>query len=106
MDYRYYQQNRNEYRPASGGYDRNDYRQNYQDYRGNGYDNRDPAYFNAMRGSGAVGSGGGGNRGYANRDGSYESYYDGSEILVQVLNVKKFESYNDLIFRSNVKSWL
>lgn len=74
---RYYpQQNRNDYRPGAAGYDRNDYRQNFQDYRGNGYDNRDPAYFNAMRGSGASG----GNRGYTNRDGSYESYYDGSEM--------------------------
>lgn len=55
---------------AAGGYDRNDYRQNYQaDYRGNGYDNRDPMYYNAMRG---------GNRGYGNRENSYESYYDGN----------------------------
>ncbi|XP_031633692.1 stress protein DDR48-like isoform X2 [Contarinia nasturtii] len=78
---RYPQQNRYDYsRPGampgaggsgvsggSGGYDRNDYRQNYQDYRGNGYDNRDPAYY-SMKGN---------NRGgYGNRDGSYESYYD------------------------------
>lgn len=54
---------------AGGGYERNDYRQNYQDYRGNGYDNRDPMYYNAMRG---------GNRGYGNRENSYESYYDGN----------------------------
>lgn len=94
---RYYQpqqQNRYDYRPGSvgsggsggsGGYDRNDYRQNYQDYRGNGYDNRDPMYFNAMRG-------GGNNRGYANRESSYESYYDGKlkyPLEIPFWNTKK-----------------
>lgn len=77
---RYYQQNRNEYHPGAGAgaatgagaYDRNEYRQNYQ---GNGYDNRNPAYFNAMKGSNR-GSGSGSGAGYGNRDG-YESYYDG-----------------------------
>lgn len=76
---RYYQSpNRNDaggYRPGAGGYDRNDNRQNYQDYRGNGYDNRDPAYFNSMNSMR-----GGGNRGYGNRENSYESYYDGNHI--------------------------
>lgn len=51
-------------RPAP--YERNDYRQNYQDYRGNGYDNRDPMYYQQMKGgsygnrgdSGAGGAGG------------------------------------------------
>lgn len=83
----YQQQNRNDYRPG-GGYDRNDYRQNYQDYRGNGYDNRDPAYFNAMRMNGGAGASGG-NRGYGNRDGSYESYYDGNEIHTSILEREK-----------------
>lgn len=70
--FRYYQPNRYENRPggAGQGYERNDYSQNYQDYRGNGYDNRDPAYFNSMRGS---------NRVYGNRENFYESY-DGNNM--------------------------
>lgn len=77
---RYNQQNRYDYRPVSGGYDRNEYRQNYQDYRGNGYDNRDPMYFTAMKG---------GNRGYGNRENPYESNYDGSQITL-----KKYQEIN------------
>lgn len=50
-------------RPSSGYYDRTDNYQNSQnDYRGNGYDNRDPMYFNSIRGGSSTGgsSAGGG----------------------------------------------
>lgn len=106
---RYGDNNRyDQYRPGYGNYDRNDNnRQNSQDYRGNGYDNRDPMYYNSMKGghygggsnygmgstgsSYGSGSGGGnyapgsgtpgyvsGGGSYSNRDSGYESnYYDG-----------------------------
>lgn len=78
---RYYQQNRYEYRPGAGagagGYDQNEYRQNYQEYRGNGYDNRSPMYFmkNGNRGGSA----------YGNRDG-YDAYDGEAYYFIGILN--------------------
>lgn len=84
-------------RPAHGAYDRsgNDYYQN--DYRGNGYDNRDPAYFNAMRGGGAAGYGGGsgGTAAYGGAN-AYDAY-DGMKLIAfrAFLFIKKAFSFSD-----------
>lgn len=68
---RYGDNNRyDQYRPGYGNYDRNDNRQNYQDYRGNGYDNRDPMYYNSMKGGQY---GGGSNNGMGSTESSYGS---------------------------------
>lgn len=65
---RYGDNNRyDQYRPGYATYDRNDNRQNY---RGNGYDNRDPMYYNSMRGGQY---GGGSNYGMGNTGSSYSS---------------------------------
>lgn len=83
--------NRNDqYRPGYNSYDRTDNRQNDQDYRGNGYDNRDPMYYNSNRGTGySGGSSGVGAGGYNNRDSGYESgsggYHDGNYFLFAIL---------------------
>lgn len=60
-------------RPGSGYYDRSDYNQN--EYRGNGYDNRDPIYFNSIRGGGTTG----GSSGTGVGSGGYDAgAYDGN----------------------------
>lgn len=76
--------------------DRNDYRQPSQDYRGNGYDNRDPIYYQQMKGSfyGNRGDAGGSGNGYGVSSGGAAGagagagayggneggYYDGKRI--------------------------
>lgn len=96
---------------ASGGYDRTDNRQNYQDYRGNGYDNRDPMYYNSMRGgAGGAGAsaagqyGAGSQSGYGNRDAGYDSsYYDGM-LKLYLLTMTRSKSFKKIIENSIIAS--
>lgn len=68
-------------RPGFGAYDRSGNDHHSSDYRGNGYDNRDLAYFNSMRGGGSgTAAYGGGN--------AYDAY-DGNnpQLIIQDQNV-------------------
>lgn len=76
-------------RPGGYGfYDRNGNDHNTNDYRGNGYDNRDPAFYNSIRQGGS----------------GYDGGYDGNVEIRNFISTKLSILSSD--FRSNGEPWI